>query len=179
MKQVRLGANPKKYMAVRCQRARLLLRLLLFERNRLYSHGAQACHQKCRAEPFAVHLAVYLFGRLFDAKLFEQLRQLFVADTAARHFKLNQFLGRLLPGFIRLSTLIGQSVHHIPTDIQLKSLVPSQRLWTPILGRIRLDINGQHYTSSESHFCEDSLLRIHPTDRVGTPLLVTVPGDAP
>lgn len=73
MEQVRLRTNPQRsVMRYLCGR------LLLFERDRLYPHGSQACQQKCRAEPLAIDLAVDLTGRLFDPLVFKQPGQLLV-----------------------------------------------------------------------------------------------------
>lgn len=171
MKQVSLRTNPQDRV-VRRQCARLRL----FERNRVHPHGSQACHQKCRAEPLAIDLAIYLFGRLFYPKLFEQSRQFFVTNATTQHFELYQLLRGLLPRLIRLGTLIWQSVHHLLTNFPSQSPASIRRSCKPILGRIRLTPNRQHYTSSESSFCEDVLLRTHPADRVDTQSLV--PGGA-
>lgn len=167
MKQVRLRTTPQ-YRLVR----RYCARLRLFERNRFHPHCTQASQQKCRAEPLAGDLAVYLLGRLFDAYVIEQSRKLLVPDATAQHLRLYQLLRGVLPRLIGLSTHFWQSVHHLLTDFQVElpdSTGPSSR---KILGRIRLIANRRHYTSSERTFCEDSLPRIPPTDGVGSPLSV-------
>jgi hypothetical protein len=173
MKHVWLRAQ---YGVERRRRARLLL----FKRYRLHSHGKQTCHQKCCAESLAIDLSVYLLRRLFNSKLFEQSRKLLVTDASFEHLELNQLLCSVLPHPIGLSTVISQSVHHIPTDFQLQSPIPVRRPFATILGRIRLVVNRHPYTPSESYFCEDLLLANFSSNPFGIKLPVSMPtpGDA-
>lgn len=167
MKQVKLETN------LQCRLVgRFCTHLRFFKRNRFHLHCTQASQQKCRAESLAGDLAIYLRRRLFDAKLIEQPRKLFVTYATAQHLRLYQLLCSVLPNLIRLGTLIWEFVHHPLSVFQLKLPDSTGRSSTEILGRIRPIANGVRYTSSERNFCEDSLLRIHQIDSVGFPLPV-------
>lgn len=175
MNKVRLGTNPR-CSDVRRQRARLLL----FERDRFRPHSPQTGHQKRSAEPLAIDLAVYLFGRFFNAKAFKQSSKLLVADATARHLELYQLLRDFFPDGIRPEALVCEFVHLLLTEFKLHAPISSGSFWGAILGRIRLVAKRQHYTSSESNFCEDRVLSIHLTDPFGIRLSIPahVPGGA-
>lgn len=63
----------------------------------IHVHGCQAREQKCRREPFPVHFAVDLVGRLIDAIPFQPSGQLLVAELALPHSVQKQHFGLLLP----------------------------------------------------------------------------------
>ena len=166
MIQVILSGDPGSRFE-RCQRPLVLL----FQRNLPHLHRQHARDEERCAEPLPIDFSVDLTSRFVDAKIRKQARKPLVADTGVLHFSLDQLLGFLLPNLVWLSTLIWQSIHRPSSHLTLSSLIASWRLFTAILGRIRLIADRRKYTYREQIFCGDSLLRSQSTDRVDYQLL--------
>lgn len=161
MNHVLLWANLGSRLT-RCQRQ--LAPLL--QRNLSHLHRQHARDEERSAEPLPIDFSVDLSRRFVNAKIRKQARKPLVADAAVLHFSLNQLLGSLLPGLVRPSTLIWQSIHRLSSHFSLQSLVATGLFFTAILGRIRLISECMNYTSTEQIFCGDRLLRNQSTDVV-------------
>jgi len=132
----------------------------LFQGESVCSHSVQARNQECRTEPLAVDLTVYLVRRLVDSLLFQQTRQLLVADAASHHLYFYQLFRSLFPSLIRLrpqTTRAWLSVHLSPTAANRPLSLRSRYFLTRIFGRIRLVGFCESYTSFARHFCEEKL----------------------
>lgn len=139
MKEVWLWANSMEWAASRPARATLPL----FKVDGFHPHGAQTGDQKCRAEPLAIDLAVYLVRRLLDSRFLKHSRNL-------RFYQLFRYL---LPNLdkawpVRSSYIAVCSSQHIDLKAAFAYLVRNSFKAIP-----------QHYTFSARNFFEDKMLR--------------------